>query len=244
MTMLRAYDAKAYIGKMALYAGSVFPVAAQWRWHWFQIGLTVAIAVGLFRGWRWARWLALAVFVVACAISAPIRDVRAVPAYVFWLALSLVAYALLFLTPDAKVYFSHTTRPEPAFTLRGVLSTTFLILAVFTAHSIAFAALYKNVGAGTVWGSSAVFLLPALLLSALARWDLQRSAREIAAALLAVTVAVASVQVSVVIAPRGWYPDAMLRAGVLHGLLLTVVLGITGVALTAWDVRARKFAAP
>lgn len=244
MTMFRAYDAKAYIGKIPLYPGSAFTVATQWVWLCVQIPLTAVVTVGLFRGWRWARWLALVVFVVACAISAPLRDVRAVPAYVFVLALNLVAYALLFFAPGATVYFSRSTRPEQAFTLRGGFSTTLLIFAIFTAHSIGFATLWKKADAGATWGSSAFFLLPALVLSALARWDLQRSAREIGAALLAVTVALASLQITTFIAVRAWNPSVTHRFGWLHSLLLTVVLGITGLTLAAWAVRPRKIAAP
>lgn len=242
MTMFRAYEAKASIGKFPLYPGSVFPVAAQWTWHWIQIPLTAVVTVGLFRGWRWARWLALAVFVVATAISSPLADLRAVPLYLFVLVFNLLTYALLFFAPGAKVYFSRSTRPERAFTLRGGLSTTLLVLAVFTAHSIAFAAL-KKPDTAAMWGSFAVFLLPVLALSALTRWDLQRSACESAAALLAVTVALASLQFTAFIAASAWSPFATLPPGWLQSMHLTIVLGITGLTFAAWAVRARTTAA-
>ncbi|MDN7429355.1 hypothetical protein CFB89_20495 [Burkholderia sp. AU16741] len=242
MTLLRAYDAAAPIGKIPLDPGSVFPVSVQWRWHWIQIPLTVVVAVGLFRGWRWARWLALAVLVVAGAISAPLWDVRAAPSYVFVLALNLVICALLFFAPSAKVYFSRSTRLPRIFTMRGAISTGLLVFAVFTAHSIGFAAL-KKPDAAAMWGSSALFLLPALVFSALICWDLRRSVREIGAALLAVTVALISVQVKVFIAGRAWPTGATLQSGLFQSILLTIVLGISGLTFAAWAVRARTTAA-
>lgn len=244
MTLLRAYDAKASIGKVALYPGSAFPVPAQWAWHAVWILLTAAITVGVFRGWRWARWLALAGFATACAVTAPLRDDRQLPAYVFWLAMNVGAFGLLFFAPAAKRYFSGSTRPERAFALRAVLSTTLLIVAVFTAHSIGYAAFWKALPASFTWGSSAVFLLPALLLSALARWDLRRSAREMAAALLAVSFALAALQVGVFLRVHYWRPIAMLGSGWLQSLLLTAVLGIAGLALAIWVARTRQEVAP
>ncbi|WP_413169458.1 hypothetical protein [Burkholderia latens] len=241
MTMFRAYDAQAYIG-FPLYLGSAFTVATQWAWNCIQIPLTAVIAVGLFRGWRWARWFALTVFAVACAISAPLRDVRAVPAYVFVMVLNLAVYALLFFAPSATVYFSRSTQPERAFTLRGVVSSTLLIFAIFTAHGIGYATLWKKMDALATWGSSALFLLPALVLSALARWDLGRSAREISAALLAVTVTLATLQVTAFFTVRAWSPAVRFPLGWSNSLLLTVFLGITGLMLAAWAVRSRKIA--
>ncbi|HDR9130099.1 hypothetical protein [Burkholderia vietnamiensis] len=244
MTMFRAYDAEAYIGKFPLYPGSASTIATQWAWNCIQIPLTAVIAVGLFRGWRWVRWFALTVFAVTCAISAPLRDVLAVPAYVFVVALNLAVYVLLFFAPSATVYFSRSTQPERAFTLRGAVSSTLLIFATFTAHSIGYATLWKKVDAWATWGSSAVFLLPALVLSALARWDLRRSAREISAALLAVTVTLASLQVTAFFTVHAWSPAVMRPLGWPNGLLLTVLLGITGLTLAAWAVRPRKIAGP
>jgi len=242
--MIRAYDANASIGRIPLYPGSAFPVADQWTWHGIQIPLTVVVTVGLFRGWRWARWLALAVFVVASVVAAPLWDLRAAPSYVFLLTLNVVAYVLLFLIPGATVYFSRSSRPERAFAWRGALGTTLLIFAIFTAHSIGFASLWKNGSAEYTWGSTAIFLVPTLALSALVRWDLQRSARETAAALMAVTVALASSQVTAfILVVRGWQPVATLRLGWRHSLLLTVALGFAALALAAWAVRARKIAA-
>lgn len=243
MTMFRVYDAKAFIGKFPLYPGSVFPVATQWAWHGIQIALTAVVTVGLFRGWRWARWLAIALFVVVCALSVPLRDVRAMPLYLFVLAFNLVVYALLFFAPGAKVYFSRSTRPDRALTLRGGLSTTLLVFAIFTAHSIGFAALWKQPNAGATWGSIALFLVPALVFSALTRWDLQRSAREIGAALLAVTAGLASMQVTAFIAVRAGSPVVTLQPGWLHSLLLTIAMGITGLTLAAWPVPPERFTA-
>ena len=242
MTLVRAYHAEASIGMVPLNPGSVFPVTVQLTWQGIEIPLTLIVAVGLFRGWRWARWLALAVLVVASAISAPLGDVRAGPLYLFALALNLAISALLFFAPGAKVYFSQSTWPDRTFTLRGTLSTSLLVFAVFTAHSIGFAAL-KKPDAVAMWGSSALFLLPALVFSALTRWDLRRSAREIAAALLAVSVALISLQVNGFMAVPAWPPGATLQSGLLQSMLLTIVFGISGSTLGAWAARARTTAA-
>ncbi|CAM2343692.1 membrane hypothetical protein [Burkholderia vietnamiensis] len=137
-------------------------------------------------------------------------------------------------------------RPSPSGPSRcgGAVSSTLLIFATFTAHSIGYATLWKKVDAWATWGSSAVFLLPALVLSALARWDLRRSAREISAALLAVTVTLASLQVTAFFTVHAWSPAVMRPLGWPNGLLLTVLLGITGLTLAAWAVRPRKIAGP
>ncbi|WP_217649933.1 hypothetical protein, partial [Burkholderia ubonensis] len=53
------FDRKAQIGVDPIFLGSVFPVRSQWNWITATIGLNLVTTVGLFRGWGWARWLAV-----------------------------------------------------------------------------------------------------------------------------------------------------------------------------------------
>src|SRR5581483_2337096 len=136
------------------------------------IGFTFVTTLGLFRGWNWTRWLALVLCILGYIVWLPLRDVRGLPSFFFALAGSVLAFAILFFSPTVERYFTRPTEGQRKFTIRGAISMTLLVFAVFTAHSIFMKLFWAPQSADVAWVSVGVFFLPALLFNIVARWHL------------------------------------------------------------------------
>ncbi len=90
------FDARTHIGVDVLNPESLMPARMQWMIVNVGMVTTTLATIGFFRGWNWARWLAL----VSCSLGyvayAPVRDLHALLGYLFQLAGSILAFTLLF----------------------------------------------------------------------------------------------------------------------------------------------------
>ena len=167
---------------------------------------------------------------------APVRDLHALPGY--QLAGSILAFTLLFFFPSVKTYFSSRAARQDFFSARATVSTAFLLVSAFTAHSIVMGAYRKTLPVEIAWIGLGVFLLPTLLLSMLVRWQLAAAVREISAVLLGIAVYFAYMLLSNLLHIYFVYPPAALPYfGWLNSVLLTLVIGAAGLALAAVAAR-------
>ena len=148
-----------------------------------------------------------------------------------------------FFSPTVRLYFTRSTDGQRTFTIRGAISMTLLMFAVFAAHSIAMGVLRKALPFHVAWKDVGIFLLPALLLNIVARWHLEVSLREISALLLAASIFFANELVSTFLAVRFVYSDAAIPYyGWLNSMLMTLAFGASGFLLTVYITRRYRVA--
>lgn len=232
------FDARAHIGVDVLHPESLLPARMQWMMVNVGIATTTLTTVGFFRGWNWARWLALVLCSLGYVANVPVRDLHALPGYLFLLVGSILAFTLLFFFPSSQTYFSSRAARRGSFSVRAAISTVFLLLSAFTAHSIVMGAYRKTLPVEIAWIGLGVFLLPTLLLSMLVRWKLDASVREISAVLLGIAVYFVYMLLSNFIHIYFVYPPAALPYfGWLNSTLLTLAIGAAGLSLAASAAR-------
>ncbi len=243
LSALWLFNAKAHIGIDPIYPGSALPVRWQWNWVTVAIASTFVTTVGLFRGWNWARWFALILCIVGYIFALPVRDVHMVPDFIFTLSGSVIAFAILFFAPTVKVYFTCPAEGQRTFSVRRALSISLLLFAAFTVHSIVKGVFWRTLPVDIAWIGLGVFLLPTLLLSVVARWQLEISLREISVLFLATAIFFVNEILSNFLALRFAYSNAaMPYLDWLHSVILASVFGVAGLLLTVCV--ARRYPVP
>ncbi|WP_156132255.1 hypothetical protein [Paraburkholderia terrae] len=110
-------------------------------------------------------------------------------------------------------------------------------MSAFTAHPITMGAFRKTIATKVSWIGLGVFLLPTLVLSMLARWQLAASIRETSALLLGVAVYFAYMLLGHFLNLRFSYPEVTPYLGWVNSALLTMTLGASGIVLAACAAR-------
>lgn len=235
LSALWALDSGAQIGVDEVYLGSVFPVEWQWYWLVAKIGINCVTTIGLFSGWNWARWLLFALAIPEYIIAAPIDDGYMLPNFFFSLVLCALGYWLIFFSPGVGLYFARPVKGQPIFEVRGVISTICLIFAVCAAYFFAMAVFERMMLIKIAWFGMGAFVLPALILIAIIRWNIEVALREISAFLLSVAIYFACTLFSFFLIVRFAYPDtAMSYFDWLQTARLTLALGTGGLLLAAY----------
>ncbi|MBN3761008.1 hypothetical protein [Burkholderia sp. Ac-20365] len=244
LTMVWQFDKHAHIGSDPIFFGTVLNPRLQWDLlNVVMIGTLVA-SVGLFRGWNWVRWMALVLCVIGYVMIAPFSDARAIPAYVFPMIGNALSFALLFRMPSIVHYFTVATKKDKALTVRGAATALFMLLAAFTVHSIVMGVFRKTLVVEIAWIGTAVFLTPLLLLSALARWNLAVSVREISALLLGAVLYFANLFAASFIDERFRYAASTGRFDWTQGGFLVVALCCAGLALALLASHCKRLGMP
>ncbi|NML34842.1 hypothetical protein [Paraburkholderia antibiotica] len=241
LSALWLYDTKGgvRIGSDPLFIGSVLPIRWQWNLVTASTAVSLLTTIGLFRGWNWARWLALALIVLFYIVTVPVRDVHMLPSYFFTLAGSTLTFSLLFFSPVINRYFARPAEEKRKLTIRGIIGMTLFVFTVFTLHSIVRGLFWRTLSVEVAWIGLGLFVLPALLLSLLVRWHLEVSLREISALLLAVPIFFVNQLAGWVLVLHFAYSAVLLRypEGLLQRALFMLALGAGGLLLAVYVAR-------
>lgn len=188
--ILKAFDSP-YRNRIPLFTGSALSVHAQWTLLATLLPAAVIIGAGFAPGKGWSRWLLAATIIVIAALTVPIRQAQGIYSYLLLLLLGVTLATLPFSSGSSRAYFDRTLRVKRALSLRGLFAKAMFAFCAVNTSLILRDRLMNNVDLLTAIAVLCGLSLPALVLGAVARWDIVAACRNAATALLSAALFVA-----------------------------------------------------